>query len=514
MAELKWGAGTHPGQIRAQNEDNLHVADGVFVVADGMGGHEAGEVASHIAVERIRQALETDGHLTAEQVVASITEANGDIFRAAIANPGQAGMGTTVTAIAVIEDPMAGRGAPNIDDNDPIDTDPDGNPRVTPVVPLEQPEALVLANVGDSRTYLFRHDRLRRVTVDHSYVQELVATGHITDDEARYHPRRNIITRALGIEPDVKVDWWTLPLIRGDRFVLCSDGLVDEVTDDEITETLRSHPDPQEAADRLIHLANAAGGRDNITVVVVDVLDGDDPPDPTQEIDLVPQWADDTVPTPFPPPVVGEPATLAELGGGEDADDATPGKRRRRRDRRANAAKQAAEAAAALEALSHPSDDDADGNTTGDESGESSDAKPGKARRPRLGRAIAIFVVVAALLAATVVLGAWARRGYYVDFDDDGDVTVFQGRRGGVLWIDPTVESGGPSRDDLDDASIDLVDEHPTFSSRTDAEAFVAGLDLADETHETDADALTDDDVDPDVTDESDTDETPATTEG
>ncbi len=150
----------------------------------------------------------------------------------------------------------------------------------------------MLANVGDSRTYLFRHDRLRRVTVDHSYVQELVATGHIDEDEARVHPRRNIITRALGIEPDVRVDWWTLPLIRGDRFVLCSDGLVDEVADADITAILLDTADPQAAADALVDAANAAGGRDNITVIVVDVLDGDDPPDPTLEIDVVPTWAD------------------------------------------------------------------------------------------------------------------------------------------------------------------------------------------------------------------------------
>ena len=150
-------------------------------------------------------------------------------------------MGTTVTVIAVIEDPMAGRGEPNIDANDPIEPD-----RVTPIVPKEQPEALVLANVGDSRTYLLRHGRLRRVTIDHSYVQELVSTGHITDDEARTHPRRNIITRALGIEPDVKVDWWTLPLVRGDRFLLCSDGLVDEVADADIVATLLEHEDPQD----------------------------------------------------------------------------------------------------------------------------------------------------------------------------------------------------------------------------------------------------------------------------
>src|SRR4029077_12954337 len=119
---------------------------------------------------------------------------------------------------------------------------------------------------------------------------------------ARVHPRRNIVTRALGIEPDVRVDWWTLPLIRGDRFVLCSDGLVDEVADTDITTILLDTPDPQEAAEALVDAANAAGGRDNITVIVVDVLEGDDPPDPTLEIDVVPVWADAaTRPTPAGP---------------------------------------------------------------------------------------------------------------------------------------------------------------------------------------------------------------------
>ena len=184
--------------------------------------------------------------------------------------------------------------APNIDFNDALGSDTDDSPPgdLTPVVPAEPSEALVLANVGDSRTYLFRHGRLRRVTVDHSYVQELVATGHITEAEARDHPRRNIITRALGIEPEVRVDWWTLPLISGDRFLLCSDGLVDEVDEVDIAATLTLESDPQVAADRLVDKANEAGGRDNITVVVVDVLEGDDPPDPTQELDLVPVWAD------------------------------------------------------------------------------------------------------------------------------------------------------------------------------------------------------------------------------
>ncbi|MDG2233839.1 MAG: hypothetical protein P8L16_08430, partial [Ilumatobacter sp.] len=160
MAKLNWGSATHAGQLRPQNEDNLLAIDGIYVVADGMGGHEAGEVASQIAVDRVRADLDTEELPGASAVVDSISNANGDIFRAAIANPSQAGMGTTITAIAVIGDQLAGRGAPNLDVND----DPG---EVTPVVPAEPSEAFVLANVGDSRTYLLRHDRLRRVTIDH-----------------------------------------------------------------------------------------------------------------------------------------------------------------------------------------------------------------------------------------------------------------------------------------------------------------------------------------------------------
>ena len=122
MAELRAGGATHPGNIRPQNEDNLLMSDGVYVVADGMGGHEAGEVASELAIERIGERLITEGTPTADQVVDAITAANGDIFRAAIANPGQRGMGTTVTAIAVIADPLAGRGAPKAGPGAPLRT--------------------------------------------------------------------------------------------------------------------------------------------------------------------------------------------------------------------------------------------------------------------------------------------------------------------------------------------------------------------------------------------------------
>jgi hypothetical protein len=139
------------------------------------------------------------------------------------------------------------------------------------------PEQLAIVNVGDSRVYLARQGELTRATVDHSYVQELLATGHITEAEARAHPRRNIVTRALGIEPNVRVDSWMMPLVRGDRFVLCSDGLVDEVDDDEIHEIIRREGQPQSCADALVAAALEHGGRDNVTVIVVDVVDGIDP---------------------------------------------------------------------------------------------------------------------------------------------------------------------------------------------------------------------------------------------
>lgn len=243
---LRWGAATHAGRVREANEDSFLAHDMVFVVADGMGGHQAGEVASAMAVDVLRERL-TTGAPSADVLVAAVVEANAAIFQTARRNAAQLGMGTTVTVLAVV--PGSDSTAPH----------------------------LAVANVGDSRTYLLRGGSLTRETVDHSYVQELLDTGHITEDEARNHPRRNIVTRALGIEPSVRVDAWPLPLVRGDRFILCSDGLVDEVDDTAIRELAIGHPDPQTAADQLVAAAVDNGGRDNVTVIVVDILDGDDP---------------------------------------------------------------------------------------------------------------------------------------------------------------------------------------------------------------------------------------------
>ncbi|MBI4884608.1 MAG: Stp1/IreP family PP2C-type Ser/Thr phosphatase [Actinobacteria bacterium] len=280
---LAIGAASHVGRVRKQNEDAFIAEPMVVGVADGMGGHQAGEVASAIAVRTLRDRL-ASGATDVDVAVSAVVEANTAIYRGAHSNPAQRGMGTTLTAMIV------------------LDADAASDP---------EKRRFVLMNVGDSRTYLLRGFRMRRITVDHSYVQELVSTGHITEIEARTHPRRNIVTRALGIEPTVRVDTWVFPFVRGDRFLLCSDGLVDEVTDDEIAEIASGSVDPQAAADALVAAANRNGGRDNVTVVVVDVIEGGVSADNTADLDLDLVWIDQSQ------PVVGSDVAV-------DADAADP----------------------------------------------------------------------------------------------------------------------------------------------------------------------------------------------
>jgi len=236
------GAATDTGNIRGQNEDAHIAQQGLFAVADGMGGHNAGEVASAMAIEHLRGAA-LDGVASAEVFAQIIRDINSTIFSAATSTTNQRGMGTTLTAAVMLASTTEN----------------------------EMLSQIVVANVGDSRTYLLRSGEFRQLSVDHSYVQELVTEGLLTVDEARTHPRRNIVTRALGIDPNVSVDTWTLPLFDGDRFMLCSDGLVDEVPLDEIADTMREHIAPQDAAERLVSSAKRHGGRDNITVIILDV---------------------------------------------------------------------------------------------------------------------------------------------------------------------------------------------------------------------------------------------------
>ncbi|MEY3071102.1 MAG: hypothetical protein RL473_1209 [Actinomycetota bacterium] len=239
MIRATSGASTHVGQVREGNEDNYVTIEGLYFVADGMGGHSAGEVASEIAV-RTLQEVYTDPKVRVSSpglLADAISTANTAIFMEAMHDSSKTGMGTTLTGLAVTNSP----------DNQ-----------------------IVVANVGDSRTYLWRHDELRQITKDHSHVQTLVDRGAITRAEARVHFQRNIVLRAMGIESWVDIDTFPMTVEDGDRYIMCSDGLVDEADDDEIEAEIRLSVSVQDLADRLVDLANRNGGRDNITVVVVD----------------------------------------------------------------------------------------------------------------------------------------------------------------------------------------------------------------------------------------------------
>jgi serine/threonine protein phosphatase PrpC len=222
---------TDTGRQRRDNEDNAYVRAPLFVVADGMGGAQAGEVASKLAVEEFHRELPQDG--TPEERLASrVQSANRRIYDVSRSEHEHAGMGTTLTAVY-------------IDDVD-----------------------LAVAHVGDSRAYIFRDGVLTRLTQDHSLVEELVRRGKLTEEQAAEHPQRSIITRALGIELDVEVDTWTYPARAGDVVLMCSDGLTSMIGEDQIAEVLATETDLDRAGERLIAEANEAGGRDNITVVL------------------------------------------------------------------------------------------------------------------------------------------------------------------------------------------------------------------------------------------------------
>ena len=240
---LKHGVATDTGNVRPQNEDAYVASDRLFAVADGMGGHNAGEVASALATTLLVERANGQT-LTPEWFVNAITAINRTIHESAAESTERRGMGTTICALALVN--------------------PQGE--------TTEPQQVALANVGDSRIYLWRAGTFRQLSVDHSYVQELVTEGLITEEEARVHPRRNIVTRALGIDDRVAVDSWLIPLFAGDRFILCSDGLVDEVPTADIAALAAQQREPQMIADALVALAKRNGGRDNITVVVVDAV--------------------------------------------------------------------------------------------------------------------------------------------------------------------------------------------------------------------------------------------------
>jgi len=239
---VRVGAATDIGRVREGNEDSFLAREPLFAVADGMGGHLGGEVASRLALETVERLFEERAGSLTEQV----EEANRAVFERSQQDRGVAGMGTTLTAALV------------------------------------EGERVRLAHVGDSRAYLFREGVLHRLTEDHTLVHRMVQEGEITEAEAERHPHRSVLTRALGVDPGVRVDEGYVRISPGDRLLLCTDGLTGMVPERRIGTVLGDVADPQQAADRLVSEANAAGGVDNITVIVLDFSGNGEPDDPVR----------------------------------------------------------------------------------------------------------------------------------------------------------------------------------------------------------------------------------------
>jgi protein phosphatase len=228
-------AATDIGQVREGNEDSFLVDDPLFAVADGMGGHVGGEVASNLALDTIERLFDH----SAPDLRNLVQAANRAVLERSLLDRTVTGMGTTLTAVLVEADRVR------------------------------------LAHVGDSRAYLLRDGRLQLLTEDHTLVHRMVTSGEITEEEAGTHPHRSILTRALGVEMTVNVDTGELPVRPGDRLLLCTDGLTGMITEGQTREILAAAPDPEDAAKRLVRAANRAGGVDNITVIVIDLAAGE-----------------------------------------------------------------------------------------------------------------------------------------------------------------------------------------------------------------------------------------------
>jgi protein phosphatase len=446
VTSLRAGAATDIGLVRATNQDRHLVAADLAVVADGMGGHAAGEVAAATAVEGLRRSFESAPRRSAAALLDAAREANRSVWEAGQQDRALRGMGTTLVAVALVEpdeglehiddgpddhpDDRAGD-APPAEDRATVDADDAGPAKEEPAKeepakeepagdtggdrpdavagaregdeagdaggssPDRPPARLAVVNVGDSRVYQLQEGSLHQLTVDHSLVAELVAEGRLAEEEAEFHPHRHVLTRALGVDPEVEVDLVVLDVTAGDRILLCSDGLSREVSDLQLASVLRRLADPGEAARELVTEARLRGGNDNITVVVVDVVDERDPastaPGPEDEV------------LGKPPADGGGPDRPAGAEGGRDEGGgrARVGWWRRWKPRRA-----------ALR----------------------------RGRAPIVTpRVVLFFAALVAVLAVAAGGVAWyARAGYFVGLEGDR-ITIFQGRPGGVLWFRPTV---------------------------------------------------------------------------
>lgn len=458
--KLIGGTASHVGNVREVNQDRVYYRGAVAALADGMGGHQGGEQAAELAIGEFEIAGQ---RLNGSDLVEIVQQANREVHHHA-ADTGLAGMGTTLVAMTLHDD-----------------------------------NTVTVANVGDSRAYWLRGDQLSQVTDDHSFVEDLVRQGRLTPEEAATHPQRNILTRAVGIGADVEVDRFSIgqPTV-GDRFLLCSDGLFNEISEEEITRILTKTVDPEDAATALVSAALSTPCRDNVTVAVVDVVDDNDPAviDREEAVDTAEIDPDKTKTAPIPV-VAG--AVLHDPESPDDAPAVEPG------------------AAEALEM-----DGDTGGETAGSratarraptllleddheygEVDEAAEVDPDRGDPelytetaemeilddpvsvgPRGGRGALygiLGLLVVGVLAAGAYFGAqtYAQASFFVDADDSGQLSVYQGRRGGFLGLFQPVEltpSAEVNQDEVvstDDLANVLAAE---FDNEQDAQAALTEL--------------------------------------
>jgi protein phosphatase len=383
---LDAGAASDVGLVRNINEDRYLLSDRVYAVCDGLGGHQAGEVAAATAVETL-ETMFTEP--TIDNLINAVRWANRSVWQLAQEQSDKRGMGTTITAVGIIEE--------------------------------DEEQQLAVVNVGDSRAYLLRDGELTQLTEDHSLVAEMERDGHLTHEEALVHPQRAVITRALGLDSDVQVDSLELVPYRSDRLLLCSDGLTNEVAEDEIGSVMRRLADPNEAAKELVKQARVNGGSDNITAVVIDVVHDEGLAEAASEA-----------------------LEGSESGTGEHTAVIATEPDERARSRR-----------------------------------ERDPARASREPRPRrFTWRVALFLVL--VLGVFVTAGAsvnwYARHTFYVGLEGE-EVAIFRGRPGGLLWFDPTLEKRTSlTTDEVLQVHLPELRKGKTVSSLAAADRYVNNL--------------------------------------
>ncbi len=401
MTLLRSGSATDTGLVRSVNQDLAVETSNLYAVADGMGGHAGGEVAARMAVDTLGVVFGRQP--TAVGLSEAVVEANSVVWQHSIDHPELRGMGTTLTAVGLVQE--------------------NGH------------DILALVNVGDSRSYRLHGGQMTLLTTDHSVAEEMVRSGELTEQEAAVHPQRHILTRALGVSADVSVDFWRLQPVRGDRYLLCSDGLTNELEDEQISQVLTTVADPREAADLLVRAARAHGGSDNITAIVIDVMVGEDEAPAIAE--AIPDDLTGVVPavaTTNGTIVEASPLAVPEVPARE------PSRRERRRERRRQ-------------------------------------KRIARGRRIVTARSLIFVILLGAVIAGALYAVRWYDTNSYFVGVDNNELVVYQGRIGGFLWYHPVaLDRTGVTIADVPARYLGALTAGVEQSSARSAQCYVANL--------------------------------------